>query len=205
MIDLYYAPTGNGLRAAVALEECGLEFRRHKVDLMKGEQKKPEFLQMNPAGAIPVIIDDNGPGGKPLTLVQSGAILLYAAEKTGRFIPADPLRRIAAWQWFMQANSDSAAAGGMIFQMTVVYPEKSPALQDFVEKRFVSVVRPCDQRLAGREYLADELSIADLALYPVVAGRRALIEKAGDLKNLLRWADLMAARPAVKRGMQPPA
>jgi len=205
VIDLYYAPTGNGLRAAVALEECGLEFRRHKVDLMKGEQKKPDFLKLNPAGIIPVMVDEDGPGGKPFTLSQSGAILLYAAEKTGKFIPKDPLRRANAWRWFMQASSDAAGAGAAIFFMTVVYPEKTPALAQFVEDRFVNVLRVCDQQLAGREYLADELSIADLALYPVVAGRRPLVEKAGGFGNLLRWADKMAARPAVQRGMQPPA
>jgi GST-like protein len=137
--------------------------------------------------------------------VQSGAILLYAAEKSGRFIPKDPLRRAVAWQWFMQATSDTAGAGAMIFQMTSQFAEKSPAIQQFVEARFIKTVSVCDQRLAEREYLADEFSIADLALYPAIAGRRALLEKAGDLKNLLRWADQIGARPAVQRGMQPPA
>ncbi len=203
MIDLYYAPTGNGLRAAVALEECALEFRRHKVDLTKCEQKTPKFLKLNPAGVIPVMTDDDGPGGKPLTVSESGAILLYAAEKTGKFIPQDPLQRAAVWQWYMQATSSVASASAAIFQMTVEFSEKTPIIQQFVEKRFIDMLRVCDQHLAGREYLAGSLSIADLALYPVVGVRRALVEKAG-LSNLLRWADMMGARPAVQRGMQPP-
>jgi GST-like protein len=204
MIDLYYAPTGNGLRAAIALEECGLAYNRRKVDLMKGEQKKPEFLAINPAGAIPVMIESDGPGGKPLTLTQSGAILMYAAEKSGKFIPTDPARRAATYQWLMHAMSDAACASGVIFQMTMVFPEKTPALQAFVEKRFLGMMRVCNGRLASNEYLAGELSVADLALYPVVAGRRALVEQAGDMQALLAWADRLAARPAVARGMQPP-
>ena len=205
MIELYYAPTGNGLRAAVALEECGLPFQRRSVDLKKGEQKTPEFLKLNPAGVIPVMIDDDGPGGKPLTLSESGAIVIYAAEKTGKLIPSDPLDRAMAWQWFMQANSSVAGAATAIFQMTVVFADKSPAIQQFVEQRYVHVLRDCDRHLAGREYLAgNHLSIADVALYPAIAVRRPLAEKAG-LVNVLRWGGTMSARPAVQRGMQPPA
>src|ERR1700687_3849688 len=106
MIDLYLAPTANGLRATVALEETGLPYRAHPVDLAKGEQRSPEFLKLNPAGLIPVIVDDEGPGGKPLTLSQSGAIVLYAAEKSGKLLPRDPVRRAVALQWLMQAASD---------------------------------------------------------------------------------------------------
>jgi GST-like protein len=100
MIDLYLAPTANGLRASVALEEAGLAYRAHKVDLAKGEQRAPEFLKLNPAGAIPVIVDSDGPGGKPLTLSQSGAIILYVADKCGKFLPKDAARRAIALQWF---------------------------------------------------------------------------------------------------------
>src|SRR6185437_6286529 len=103
MIDLYTAGTGNGFRAAIVLAESGLPHRIHKIDLGKGEQKTPEFLARNPAGAIPVLVDSEGPGGKALTLSQSGAIALYLAEKSGKFLPKDASRRALALQWFMQA------------------------------------------------------------------------------------------------------
>ena len=112
MIDLYSAGTANGFRASVALEEAGLPYHLHKVDLAKGEHRRAEFLKRNPAGLIPVIVDQDGPGGKPLTLSQSGAIILYAAEKTGKFLPKDAIRRAMAWQWFTQALSDVAATSG---------------------------------------------------------------------------------------------
>ena len=117
MIDLYLAGTANGLRASVALEEAGLPYRAHKVDLAKGEQRSPEFLKLNPAGLIPVIVDHDGPHGKPLTLSQSGAILLYAAEKSGRLLPKDIARRTVALQWLMQAASDIAGASNTVFHV----------------------------------------------------------------------------------------
>jgi GST-like protein len=203
MIELYMWGTGNGLRASVALAEAGLEHRVHKVDLTKGEQKKPEFLKMNPAGQIPVLVDPDGPGGKPLTLAQSGAILLYAAEKSGKLIPKDAGRRATAYQWLMHAMSDVAATSGTIFQLENVAPEKIPANVDFFKQRLVAFFRHVDQRLAEREFLAEEVSVADLALYPIYALRKAMLEEAGGMRALARWGERMAARPGVKKGMQP--
>jgi GST-like protein len=202
MIDLYTAGTANGHRAAVALEASGLAYRAHKLNLQAGDQRKPEYLKINPGGTIPAIVDDDGPGGKPLALAQSGAILLYVAEKSGRFLPRDPARRIAAMQWFMQACSDVAMTSGAIFQLGMVAPEKSPANVEFFEKRLIGFLRATDERLAGREYLADEMSVADLALYPVVVTRKPIIEKHGGLANLAAWAERMAAQPGVAKGMQ---
>jgi GST-like protein len=202
MIDLYTAGTANGHRAAVALEESGLAYRVHKLNLQAGDQRKPEYLAINPAGAIPAIVDQEGPGGKPLALAQSGAIVLYVAEKSGKFIPKDPARRIAALQWLMQACSDVAGTSGAIFQLSMVAPEKSAANVEFFEKRLVNALRVADARLADREYLVDEISVADLALYPVVATRKPVIEKHGGLPNLAKWAERMAARPGVGKGMQ---
>src|SRR6187455_1063486 len=105
MIDFYTAQTSNGQRAAIMLEECGLAYKLHKVDLQGGEQRKPEFLAVNPDGAIPAIVDHDGPGGKRLALAQSAAIVLYLAEKTGRFLPGDAGRRAQALQWLMQATT----------------------------------------------------------------------------------------------------
>lgn len=202
MIDLYTAGTANGHRAAVALEESGLPYRAHKLNLQAGDQRKPEYLKINPAGVIPAIVDDDGPGGKPLALSQSGAIVLYVAEKSGKFIPKDPVRRLVAMQWLMQACSDVAGNSGTIFQLSMVAPEKSAPNIEFYEKRLVNVLRVADQRLAEREYLADEFSVADLALYPVVATRKPVIEKHGGLPHLAKWAERMAARPGVAKGMQ---
>jgi GST-like protein len=202
MIDLYTAGTANGHRAAIALEESGLAYRVHKLNLQAGDQRKPEYLAINPAGAIPAIVDQEGPGGKPLALAQSGAIVLYVAEKSGKFMPKDPARRIAALQWLMQACSDVAGTSGAIFQLSMVAPEKSAANVEFFEKRLVNALRVADARLADREYLVDEISVADLALYPVVATRKPVIEKHGGLPNLAKWAERMVARPGVAKGMQ---
>ncbi len=202
MIDLYLAGTANGLRASVALEESGLPYRPQKVDLAKGEQRSPEFLKLNPAGLIPVIVDHEGPGGKPFTLSQSGAILLYAAEKSGRLLPKDAARRIVALQWLMQAASDVAGASNTVFHVDTKAPEKSAANVDYFKKRLVDFFAVCDRRLADRDFLADELSVADLMLYPNFALRKPLLDEAGGLPNLQRWGAAMAARPAVARGMK---
>ena len=202
MIDLYTAGTANGHRAAVALEASGLAYRAHKLNLQAGDQRKPEYLKINPGGTIPAIVDDEGPGGKPLALAQSGAILLYVAEKAGKFLPRDPARRAVAMQWFMHACTDVAVTSGAIFQLGMAAPEKSPANVEFFEKRLMIFLRAADERLAGREYLADELSVADLALYPIVVTRKPVIEKHGGLPNLAAWAERMAAQPGVAKGMQ---
>jgi GST-like protein len=202
MIHLHTAGTANGHRAAIALEESGLAYRAHKLNLQAGDQRKPEYLKINPAAAIPAIVDDDGPGGKPLTLAQSGAIVLYVAEKSGKFLPKDPARRALALQWLLHACSDVAGTSGAIFQLSMVAPEKSAANVEFFEKRLVNALRVADARLAEREYLVDEISVADLALYPVVATRKPVIEKHGGLPSLAKWAERMAARPGVAKGMQ---
>ena len=201
MIDLYTFNTSNGPRASIILEECGLPYRVHKVDLAKGEQRAPEFLNINPAGAIPAIVDHDVPGG-PLKLSQSGAIMLYAAEKTGRFLPTDPARRAQALQWLMLAVTDVARASTSIFLSSAVLPDKSPANVAYFEEQTLRYLRVAEARLAGRDFLADELSVADFALYPLYAVRKALVDKAGDLPQLTRWSAALAARPGVDKGMR---
>jgi len=201
MIDLYTFNTSNGHRASIILEECGLPYRVHKVDLAKGEQRAPEFLNINPAGAIPAIVDHDVPGG-PFKLSQSGAIVLYAAEKTGRFLPTDPARRAQALQWLMLAVTDVARASTSIFLSSAVLPDKSPANVAYFEEQTLRYLRVAEARLAGRDFLADELSVADFALYPLYAVRKALVDKAGDLPQLTRWSAALAARPGVDKGMR---
>lgn len=201
MIDFHTANSSNGQRVAIMLEECGLPYTLHRIDLMAGEQHRPEFLRINPAGAIPAIVDHDGPGGSPLALSQSGAILIYLAEKTGRFLPADPARRAQAFQWLAQALSDTAAASSAYFLLGTFAPEKSQANVDWFGDRVVKFLRHADARLAEREYLADELSIADFALYPLANVRRGLVDAAGDLPHLVRWMAALGGRPAVARGL----
>jgi GST-like protein len=150
-----------------------------KVNLAKGEQKSEAFLKLNPAGAIPVIVDHQGPGGKPLTLAQSGAIVVYACAKAAKFIPTQGVRRALAAQWFMAAASDIACASGSMFQADNSLPDKSAANTEFFRSRLIRYFRNVDRHLAGRDYLADEMSFADLMLYPNYAQRKALIETEG--------------------------
>lgn len=202
MIDLYLSPTANGFRASIALEEAGLEYRVHKLDLSKGEHRKPEYLSINPAGLIPAIVDHQGPDGKPHTVTQSGAIILYAAEKCGQFIPSDPVRRARAWQWFMQGATDVAATSGALFRVENSLPEKIAANTEYFRQRLLGFFAVCDAHLAAHEYLADEYSIAEMMLYPNFAARKAMIDQAGGFTHLQRWGAAVAARPAVQRGMK---
>jgi len=201
MIDFYTASSSNGQRVAIMLEECGLPYTLHKLDLFAGEQKKPEFLAINPAGAIPAIVDHAGPDGTQVKLAQSGAILMYLAAKTGRFLPADLAARAEATQWVFQAMTDTAAASATIFLLSRLAPEKSEANVGYFEERTLRHMRVAERRLADHRYLAGELSIADFTLYPICVVRRPLIDRAGDLPNLVRWLDEIAARPGVERGM----
>jgi GSH-dependent disulfide-bond oxidoreductase len=199
MIDLYTWDTSNGLRVAIMLEECGLPYRVHRVDLMKGEQAQPAFLALNPVGAIPVLVDSEAPGGTPLTLSQSGAILQYLADKTGRFMPRAPVARAVALQWLMFAITDCMLATAMIFHNTTLVPEKSQVNAGYFATRLARYFGVIDGRLAGREWLADELSIADFALFPIVRFRPEVIAQAGNLPHLVAWRDRLAARPAVAK------
>ncbi len=202
MIDLYLSSTANGFRASVALEEAGLPYRAHKVDLAKGEHRTVEFLKLNPAGLIPVIVDHDGPGGKVLTLSQSGAIILYAAEKAGKFQPKDAIRRAMAWQWFTQALSDVAATSGALFRTENSVPEKIAANTDYFKKRLLGFFSVCDAHLAGRDFLADEFSVAELMLYPNFSLRKPLLDEAGGFANLQRWGAAVGARPGIQKGMK---
>jgi GSH-dependent disulfide-bond oxidoreductase len=202
MIDLYTYPTSSGQRAAIMLEECELPYRVHRIDLFKGEQQHPDYLAKNPIGAIPTIVDPDGPGGRPLTLTQSGAITLYLAEKAGRFMPTDPLHRIAATQWLMYGMTDCAPASANLFLLGVRAPEKSEANLAWLAERMVRYFRVVDARLASRDYLADELSVADFALYPVYAVRKQKLDEVdASLVNLARWGAALGARPGVAKGM----
>lgn len=200
MIDLYAAGTSNGMRARMALEECALAYKLHPIALEKGEHRTPQFLALNPNGQIPVIVDHEGPGGKPLTLSQSSAILVYCAEKSGKLMPKDPASRASMWQALMSASTDITPGIGSIFAVARSKEPHAPTLGMFKE-RFKQYLKVWDTLLARRKYAAgDEMTIADVSLY---AGwfrtKSSLPDVCEGLPNLERWAAEMAARPALQR------
>jgi GST-like protein len=203
MIDLYAAGTANGMRARIALEECGLAYTFHPVDLTKGEQKTPSFLSLNPNGQIPVIVDEEGPGGKPVTVSQSVAVLLYCAEKSGKFLPKDPGARPAFWQALMSATSDMSGMVTAILVLSRNKDQHGPALEVFktMWKNYVTV---WDSRLGRQRYAAgNDVTIADFALYGAL-GRMKSVQPAlvEGFPNVARWLDEIAARPAIQRAMK---
>ncbi|HLT92089.1 MAG TPA: glutathione S-transferase N-terminal domain-containing protein [Woeseiaceae bacterium] len=212
-IQLYSLNTPNGVKASIMLEETGLPYDAHLVSFEKGDQHSPEFLSLNPNNKIPAIIDPNGPGGKPLPLFESGAILMYLAEKSGRFLPQDPARRWHTIQWVI---FQVAGIGPMFGQLGFFHrfsgrewEDKRPRDRYAAEsRRLLGVV---DRHLEGREWMMDdEYTIADIAIFPLV---RNLIHfyKAGDLvgiqdfRNVLRALDRFLARPAVQKGLAIPS
>ena len=205
MIDLYAAGTSNGMRARLALEECGLKYNWHPVDLAKGEHKTPQFLALNPNGQIPVIIDNEGPGGKKVTLSQSSAILMYCAEKSGKLIPKDPAKRAAMLEAYMSASTDITPMFGTVNAcVRAKEPAAYAAAADMFKARLKNYFKVWDDKLAKHKYAAgDEVTIADLSLY---AGywrtKGAFPELVGGMPNLERWAAEINARPAVQRALK---
>jgi len=200
MIDLYAAGTSNGMRARIALEECGLAYTFHPIALDKGEHKTPQFLAMNPNGQIPVIVDRDGPGGKPLTLSQSTAILIYCAEKSGKYVPQDGAARAAMLQALMNASTDVTPVFGAYFALVRSKDPHAPSVQVFKD-RLRGLCKVWDEQLATRKYCAgDEVTIADFSLY---AGYARMMALAPDIlegfANVARWGRDMAARPAIQR------
>ena len=212
-IQLYSLPTPNGVKVSIMLEETGLPYEPHLIDIGKNETWGPEFLSLNPNGKIPAIIDPDGPGGQPLGLFESGAILVYLAEKTGRFLPTDPAARYEALQWvFFQM----AAIGPMFGQLGFFhrfagkdYEDKRPRDRYAAEsKRLLGVL---EERLASRTWImGDDYTIADIATLGWVRNLVGFYE-AGDLvdydalKHVPRWLEAGLARPAVQRGLNSPA
>ena len=200
MIDLYAAGTSNGMRARIALEECGLPYTFHPIALDKGEHKTAAFLAMNPNGQIPVIVDRDGPGGKPLTLSQSTAILIYCAEKSGKFMPQNGMARAAMLQALMNASTDVTPIFGAYFALVRSKDPHAPSVQVFKE-RLRGLFKVWDEQLATRKCCAgDEVTIADFSLY---AGYARMMAVAPDIlegfANVARWGQAMAARPAIQR------
>jgi len=203
MIDLYAAGTSNGMRARIGLEECGLAYNLHFVDIAKGEHKTAQFLALNPNGQIPVIVDREGPGGKPVTLSQSTAILLYSAEKSGKFQPRDAAARPAFLQALMSASTDVTPTLGAVIGVMRSKDPHAPTAGLFKD-RLKSYMKVWDEALGRRKYAAgDEVTIADFSLYAGYArAQGAMPEVCEGFSNLARWAKEMGARPAVQRAVK---
>ena len=211
-IQLYSLPTPNGVKVSIMLEETGLPYEPHLIDIGKNETWSPEYLSLNPNGKIPAILDPNGPGGKPLALFESGAILVYLADKAGAFLPTDIAERYQTLQWvFFQM----AAVGPMFGQLGFFhkfagreYEDKRP-LQRYVaeSKRLLGVL---EGRLADRDWImGDDYTIADIAMLGWVRNLVGFYEAGdlvdySDLKHVPRWLDAGLARPAVQRGLEIP-
>jgi len=205
MIDLYTWSTPNGRKASIMLEETGLSYRVHKIDISKGDQFKPEFVAINPNSKIPAIIDAEGPGGKPFTLFESGAILIYLAEKTGKFLPKDLASRYVVLQWLMFQMGGVGPIFGQVHHFLRAAPEPVPYAIGRYGKETRRLYGVLDARLNKVEFLAGEYSIADIATYPWVARHEWHKVALGDFPNVERWYRGIEARPAVVRGMQVPA
>jgi GST-like protein len=203
MIDLYTWSTPNGRKVSVMLEECGLRYRVHPVDIGKGEQFKAGFLAISPNNRIPAIVDPDGPDGKPLPLFESGAILIYLAEKTGRFFPQKNKYQVLQWLMFQMGG-----VGPMFGQAHHFMRAKKDEIPYGSErygseaKRLYGVL---EKRLSAAAYLADEYSIADIATYPWVARHEWHRVDLAGFPSVKRWYDSIGARPAVVRGMAVPA
>lgn len=203
MITLYTYPTPNGRKASILLEELSIRYRVHRLDLPTDENMTAEYLGINPIGKIPAVVEEL-PGGTR-RLFGSGAILLSFAERTESLIPTDAERRAECYSWLMMGISDLAPAGVYQFYFAVQAPEPDPDAADLFKSELVRYFSAMDKRLATAEYLAEEYSIADIACFPFTSLlSTAMPEVVADFANLRRWHDLVAARPAVQRGMAVP-
>jgi GST-like protein len=201
MIDLYTWNTPNGQKARIMLEECGLDYTAHPVDLGRGQQFEPEFLTISPNNKIPAIVDREGPGGRPISVFESGAILLYLADKTGLFLPADSRRRWQVIEWLMFQMSAVGPMLGQLGHFLFSTNESIPYAVDRYSKEAQRLAGVVDRQLDGRSFLVDEYGIADVACYPWLVRHERLGIDLEELPNLGRWLDAISERPAVKRGL----
>jgi GST-like protein len=200
MIDVYYWGTPNGLKIKLFLEEAGLAYRIIPVDIGNGEQFKPDFLRISPNNRIPAIVDHEPPGGGPsLSLFESGAILLYLAEKIGRFIPTDIRGRALTLEWLFWQVAGLGPMAGQNGHFTSYAPEKVPYAIERYTKETNRLYGVLNGQLKGREYIAGEYSIADMACYPWIVPHQRHGQNLGDFPDLKRWFERVRERPACQR------
>jgi len=205
MIDLYTWGTPNGRKVSIMLEECGLEYRVHSIDIGKGEQFKPEFVAINPNSKIPAIVDSEGPDGKPMSLFESGAILVYLAGKTGKFLPQSVRDKYDVLQWLMFQMGGVGPMFGQAHHFIRAKKDEVPYGTERYVKEAKRLYGVMDKQLAGHPYLAaEEYTIADIATYPWAARHEWHRVDLAEFPNVKRWFDTISRRPAVARGMAVP-
>jgi len=204
MIDLYTWGTPNGRKVSIMLEELGLPYKTHAINIGKDDQFKPEFVAINPNSKIPAIVDPEGPGGK-LPLFESGAILIYLAEKTGKFLPQDARKRIIVLQWLMFQMGGVGPMFGQTHHFLRNAKEDVPYGKQRYHAETKRLYGVMNKRLGEAKYLAgDEYTIADIATFPWVSRYEWHQVDLNEFPNVKRWFDEIAARPAVKKGMAVP-
>ena len=201
MIDLYTWPTPNGHKVHIFLEETGLEYTVIPINILTGDQFDPEFLKISPNNKMPAMVDRDGPDGKPYAVFESGAMLLYLAEKTGRFMPSDMAERHTVIQWLMFQMGGIGPMLGQAHHFRLYAPEKIEYAFNRYTNEASRLYRVVDTRLAEVEYLARDYSIADMATYPWLRYHENQGQKLEDYPHLKRWYDALSARPAVQRGL----
>ena len=202
-IQLYAFDTPNGRKISVALEEMGLAYEVHVVNITKDDQFQPDFLKISPNNKIPAIIDPDGPAHTSVSVFESGALLLYLAEKTGKFLPQDPARRIPVYEWLRFHMGGFGPIPGQVHHFLGLTNEDD---QRYGLKRYMAenrrLYKVMNERLATHEFFADEVSIADFAILGWVWRHPRHQVDLNDFPNVKRWYDLMLSRPAVQRGLQ---
>jgi len=202
MIDLYYAPTPNGWKISIMLEECGLPYKVVPMQLGRGDQHQPEFLKLSPNGRMPAIVD-HAPtgGGAPLSVFESGAILIYLAEKSGQLMPTETRARFEVMQWLMWQMAGLGPMLGQNGHFLLYAPEKIPYAIDRYSREAKRLYGVLDQRLAGRDYIAGDYSIADIACFPWIMTHKAQGLTLDDYPNIKRWYATLRARPKLQAGL----
>ena len=204
MIDLYTWVTPNGRKVSIMLEECKLPYRVHEINIGQDQQFSPEFIALNPNSKIPAIVDTEGPDGKPISMMESGAILIYLAEKTGKLMPAGR-DRLVALQWLMFQMGGVGPMFGQVHHFLRAAKEPVPYAIERYTKETRRLYGVLDARLKDHEYLADEYSIADIATYPWVARYEWHKTRLEDYPEVKRWFAAISGRPAVQKGMAVPS
>jgi tRNA nucleotidyltransferase (CCA-adding enzyme) len=205
MLDLYTWTTPNGRKVSIMLEELGLPYRVHAINIGQGDQFKPEFVAISPNSKIPALVDSAGPDGRPYAMMESGAILIYLAGKTGKLLPKSDRGKYDALQWLMFQMGGVGPMFGQVHHFLRAAKEPVPYAIERYTKEKDRLYGVLEQRLAQREYLADEYSIADIATYPWVARYEWHKTNLADFPAVKRWFDAITARPAVQRGMKVPS
>jgi len=203
MIELYTWPTPNGHKVHIMLEECGLPYSVHPVDIGAGDQFKPEFLKISPNNKMPAMIDTDGPDSKPYSVFESGAMLMYLAEKSGKFMPQDMRRRYDVIQWLMFQMGGVGPMLGQAHHFRDYAPEKFPYAIDRYTREASRLYGVIDRRLGAAEWIAgDDYSIADMAIFPWLRPWKNQGQDLDDFPNVKRWLETIAERPAVRRGLE---